>query len=844
MAALTLAELGRLAKVIVDRQSVNPGDVVIAQLLAPLPQDSVVLNNAGYNIDVSWRVTAVDPAPNADGTTVNNAAPAALDTDYIAPTGLHQLSAAFVLRPPYAAGAAPPARRYWVVARVTITWTTDITAAGGLGPLVPAGAVEQIVIEKASPPIDAVGLSGNDLIGRVTNLFKVEIPTAPLEPGGAIAARLRPVGAEDTEWDVESASEIAPQFDLAAKVQLEPVFRPLDALVNGVVGVGNQIIGLGVRLVMPLVRVIGGVGDGLVKIADAVLPGNQGGRGSRLSGLSRIDDALIALLNRLKIPRTNVFRDLQMPIDANLVNRNFTKNLVPRSATPPLPGPRGLLPTLPTLENRLELFDTLPAPLTQIPLASTMSIPLALNGVQWDYWRDPGFANALPAAEVFELEHTAGRWFKRVLAFKPPVAADSTIYLRIRINYSVPNPAGGAAIAQVATLPPIPIRLLRFDPLAFVGQQLQLSLPVDQVQPGEALDVALLTGLPVASSSLTDFNISFPLGALPLQTLPVTATWDVLNAAGVPLNQGTDYAVSGLSSLAKSFVFVPSLKVIRNESVAFDIRYLRVRLATAAQPGVNVTVGPLPLPVVALGVPMFVALFKYHFFGERNADEKVQVYVPSYYATHAPGWVESWDVFRDRLDELQRRLGQMLAKARSLPQLPQDFSATLVQRLSLWRATFDYVANRADSGKLLPLSGKLWDDPQWAGKYLSSHPLHPDNNNFFAPKTIVVVNDAQTSLQFQGIDEDGDWYSEDLNVNSTAARPVCILYPSYFSNGYYLMNWIPSAWQSPWTENVNTSCFLAWAYHWESHLHLIHASFDQNPGVTEWFASPAAIWRD
>lgn len=857
MAALTLGELGRLAKVLVDRTVADPGDVVTSQLLLPLPQDSVVLNNAGYTVDVSWRVTTDDPAPDADGTTVNNAPAAPLGTDYIAPTGLHQLNAAFVLRPPYGAGAAPAATGYWVVARVTITWTTDLTAAGALDPIVPAGAVDQLVIEKASPRIDANGLSGDDLISRVAGLFKVEIPTAPLEPGGTVAARLRPAGAEDQEWDIESATEIAPEFDLAAKVQLEPLFRPVGALVDGVIGVGNQILGLGVRLAMPLVRVIGAVGDGLVKVADAVLPGNQRGRGSRLSGLTRIDDALVALLNRLKIPRTNVFRDLQMPIDANLVNRNFTKNLVPRSATPPLPGPRGLLPTLPSLENRLELFDALPAPLLHIPLASSMSIPLTLDNVQWDYWRDDGFANALPAAEVFELEHTAGRLFKRVLAFTPPPDADSTVYLRVRINYSVPVPGGGATIAQVATLPAIPVRLLRFDPLAFVAQQFQLSVPLDQLEPGEQLDAALLTGLPASSSSLTDFGVSFPLGALPLQSLPLTAKWEVLDANLQPLVQGTDYAISGTTSLAKSIVFVPVLKVIRNEVVDFDVRYIRVALSTPGQPGVNVSIGPVAIPVLGLQVPLFVALFRYRLFKKR-AEETVRVYLPSYYTTHAPTWVESWDAFRDRLDELQRRIGRILANARSLPAIPEDFSATLVQRLSLWRGALDYVANRAVSGKLLFMSGRWWHDQEWAGKYLSRdpsepkpwHPEHPGHLGHHwhhwhrAPGTIVVVNDARTSLQFLSRDEDGDWVQQDVHIDCDANKPICILQPAKFWNGYSYLSWIPNDWLSSWDEGITVTCALFWRYHHEAHLHLIYASFDQDPGVTDWFVSPAAVWRD
>jgi hypothetical protein len=209
MAAITLAEIGRLAKVVVDQTNVDPGDVVGVHLALPLPSDRLELGSASaYTAHVSWRVTKVEPQADNYRTTANNPAGAIIGTEYIAPGGLHGLSTAVSLLPPIGDNA-PASQAYWVIASVTLSWASDLTAVGAAAP---AGAILQTSIEKTSPQITAARISDAELKTRVLDLFKIVAPAAPLEPGSEFTARLRPKGAEDASWDV-GASDVLLQHD-------------------------------------------------------------------------------------------------------------------------------------------------------------------------------------------------------------------------------------------------------------------------------------------------------------------------------------------------------------------------------------------------------------------------------------------------------------------------------------------------------------------------------------------------------------------------------------------------------------------------------------------------------
>lgn len=833
-----LLDVAKLATVIPSQTTVNPGDVVSAALVLPLPGDSPALGDFAYSVSVHWFVATGQPAPALDAhgfvTNVGALTRATLGTDYIAPLGLSQTAAVFGLMPPVAAaanGAAPAATPYWLVAEFTVRRPGAVTQA--TLPLLQHSEV------KASPQINAQGLSAANVLNRVLGLFKVEMPTPPLDPGSPISARLRPRGAEDAEWDVDAATEIAPQFDLAAKIPLEPLFKPLSRIVSGVFGIGNQILGNGVRLLTPLVRVIGAVGEGLQAIASAasnLFGGSSRSRGP-LSGLKGIGRDLERLLRRLRIRDVDIFRGLELPIDANLVNRNFTKHLVPRDAVPPLPGPSGLLPTVPTLENQLELTDALPAASSIVPVVGSLAIPLSINNVAWELWSTPNMApntQLVPGVDYLELDHTAARLFKRTLAIEPPIQADGTVYLRVRIAYTA------GTIIDALDLPLVPIRLLRFDPLAFVAQQLQLAVPVDSVEPAETLDVQLLSAIPLDSTSVTDFQVSFPLGQLPLRMLPITIAWEVLDENQQPLAEGIDYGLTGVTATGRSILFVPILQIMRREDPTPLVRYVQVVLTTQ-NPALQATIGPVPVPVLALQVPLFVALFRQPFFEDRDDDE-VQVLLPSFYVTQAPAWTDSWDTFRTRLNDLQGVLGRLLAIAGAGPPAPganQNLSPAAIRRLTLWRGAFDYVANRAQTGKLefLQSSGnhytgyiETWMLP---GYGISETP-------FRRAATIVVVNDAGSGLMFT---LDTILNGQLATVAGTPANPVCVVWKKRGWWRYWTSIPRYPAWPVAESVSVTDLPAVGWDVTIEGwDLIGVRASFDQHVPVQNYFRAPAELW--
>ena len=840
-----LDDIANLTRIAVDRTSVDSGNLVLANVVCPVPSSNSVGNSA-FSLSVVWWVTRTNPNVDAFGVPTNATPPAILGTEYIAPAGTTGLSAVFGLMPPFvnANPAIVPPTPYWIVARVVISWAADLTTGGALPP---AGTVTQKSVDKAIGPINANGLALDDLTDRIIALFKVEIPGAPVDPGNPITARLRPKSAEDAPWDVESASEIAPQFDLAAKVQLEPLFRPLGRIINGVFGVGNQIVGTAAKIVSSLVR---GIASVIGKIP---------GVGTPKVGRS-LDRTLDRLIRRLRIRDVGIFKGLELPIDANLVNRNFTKNLVPHNATPPLPGPRSLLPSVPTLENQLEVMDTLPVDVSLIPIAGNLTIPLLLNNVVWELWDNPNppAGNQLVANVNFlELDHTAGRNFKRTLAIEPPSLADSVVYLRVQINCTinddVANPgnaarnAGPRIAGHVVTLPLIPIRLLRLDPLAFVTQQLQLAASVEQVELGETVDFDLQSSIPLQSTAPGNFQASFPLGELPLRTIPINVVWQVLdNPNGNVLVEGTDYALSGTTSDSRSIIFAPVIQVIRRENPVAVMRYVQVVLAAGALP--PQTIGPIGIPVVPVLVPLFVAFLQYAFFGERTDDDTVQVLLPSFYVSHAPDWVESWDTFRERLDDLSKRVGQLLAAAAETSAATPAaagsvaaFSGSIVERLTLLRGALDYVVNRPKTGKLEFMVGRDWEH---LGKYNAVRNSDVSAEPMGIPGTIIVINDALTEFELTGIfDSSRQRTAKTLEVQGTQNDPVCVLWPVYLSDGYYWIKWIPNRLVSRWTNGVSVTCILAYDYWRTLAFDQVACTFDQAPGVNDYMPSPAAVWR-
>jgi len=819
-----LLDIAKATDVVLSHATVQPGDLVFAHLAPPVPGDTTALGDYAFMVDfVRWRVTTTAPTFDANGF-VNPLPPAATPgTDFTAPLGLEQAAAVFGLMPPFGA-AAPAPKAYWLIAEFTLRRAMAVNVLDVL----------KLSVAKASPQINAAGFSGPELINKVLGLFKVDMPPAPVEPGASVTARLLPRGAEDAEWDVDAATDVMPNLELAAAIQLEPLLKPLSRIIGGVFGTTNEILGSGARLFAIFTRVFAAL--------------------SKFFGRN-IDRDLKRLLRRLRIRNVDIFKGLELPIDIDVVNRNFTKHLVPRDPLRPLPGPRGLLPIVPSLEKQLELTDMLPQPASAIPVVGTLSVPISISQVNWSLWRNPGPANQLTTGtDYVEVEHTAGRLFKRTFAIVPPMPADSVIYLQVIINYTV-DPAA-AAIAQAVTLPLVPVRLLGFDPLATIAQQLELSLPVDPLEPGEELQVQLLSSLLAAADiSASGFKIPLAVGELPPLQASIQTTWAVLDQNVQPtLGEGSDFSVTGGTSVARSIVFVPIVQIMRREDAVPLFRYIEVTLALSSlslpagplplpvlPPRI---VGPLPVPVLPLEVPLFIAGFKRRLFTQ--GDDEVTVVLPNFYTTQGPSWVESWETFRERLNDLKEKVERLLSIAGGTaaggagtaatplpPGATQKLTDPNVRKFTLLRGALDYVANRPTSKQRLLFVNQ---STQPNGDYRSES---VQGENW---KTIVVFNDRNTWLWVKGLFD--LWSYNSIRVQGTPARPMCILWteakkkdPIYLWP-FWTFDWIPK--QPDWPPGEDAIVFYQpnW-YAWR--IHSVSFDFDQQLPINKYFPSPASL---
>src|SRR5207237_4118410 len=98
-----------------------------------------------------------------------------------------------------------------------------------------------------------------------------------------------------------------------------------------------------------------------------------------------------------------------------------------------------------------------------------------------------------------------------------------------------------------------------------------------------------------------------------------------------------------------------------------------------------------------------------NFFLE-TGDDKAVVFLPEFYVTQAPTWVDSWEAFQSKINDIQSRIGRLVALATNaaapgVPATPPaaaataNFADSVARRLSLLHGALDYVANRA-TGKL------------------------------------------------------------------------------------------------------------------------------------------------
>jgi hypothetical protein len=266
------------------------------------------------------------------------------------------------------------------------------------------------------------------------------------------------------------------------------------------------------------------------------------------------------------------------------------------------------------------------------------------------------------------------------------------------------------------------------------------------------------------------------------------------------------------------------------------VRYVQVTLTAPHPDGqLQAVVGPVAVPVLGLQVPLFVALFERAFFRERSADV-VQVLVPNFYVTQAPGWTANWETFRTRLNELSAVLTRLLSIMGAGPPAPGAGSILAdpeIRRLSLWRGVFDYVANRAQTGKL----EFLWSSAGIGYTAYITPIFFPtpglSESPFRTARTIIVVNDASSQLRFA---EAGSWLTQPTDVMGTNDDPVCVL--SKAAAFMPAWGWIPRAPQWPEAVAVTGLRPATWQ------LRVVRVSFDQVvPLVHNAFPAPAETWH-
>jgi hypothetical protein len=412
--------------------------------------------------------------------------------------------------------------------------------------------------------------------------------------------------------------------------------------------------------------------------------------------------------------------------------------------------------------------------------------------------------------------------------------------LKVQIR-SVVDPLG-TALNQPVKLPNVPIRLVGIDPLALVAEQFELTTGVEYLEPGDELPVQLVSSLPLQTTDPRNIQVDLPLGVLPTRQLPISITWEVLDQANNLLADGTAYSLTGTSATARSIILVPTLSIMRREEPAVSVVYIRIRLSMASPP-LQQVIGPLAVPVLPLQLPLFIAAFEKNFFLE-TGDDRVVVFLPEFYVSQAPTWVDSWEAFQSKINDIQLRIGRLAALATNSalpgnPAIPPaaaanaNFSDLVARQLSLIRGALDYVANRA-TGKLEFL--RAWS---FGGVRYAAYPWHVGISHDFLKKaqTLIIANDSDTEIVL--------WSShwDSVVVNGTPNTPLAVLYRNYESDpgDPWRFWWIPSqmlGW--PVGEDVN----VTWtdADNWQ--IYMVSAKFDQYLRTNKYFPSPAELFTD
>lgn len=287
--------------------------------------------------------------------------------------------------------------------------------------------------------------------------------------------------------------------------------------------------------------------------------------------------------------RDGVARGVQLPINVQVRNADFTKHLVRREDDDPLhrltPRPRQL-PEVPGLVDEMQVADRLPDNAAFLELGP-LRLPFAIKDATWAFVQGDGEGTALPAERYRFVEGTAARRLIRSIQLGVP-AADTALRLVVRLQFGFDAKqlaAEGLEPLQDGwvALPAIPVQWLGLDVLGLVAEQVTLAAPAT-VPAGGRIPASLACPLfAPADPAAKEVQGAATVGE-GLQ-VPFTVTqvgWRLLDAAGNEVQR--DAGRPGFAALAARLdAGLPASDEPRVLEASFRLRAGDGRLVAAAE---------------------------------------------------------------------------------------------------------------------------------------------------------------------------------------------------------------------------------------------------------------------
>jgi hypothetical protein len=253
--------------------------------------------------------------------------------------------------------------------------------------------------------------------------------------------------------------------------------------------------------------------------------------------------------------RDGVARGVQLPINVQVKNADFTKHLVRREDEDPVykltPRARQL-PEVPGLVDEMQVADRLPDGVAAFE-AGPLRLPFSIKGATWQLFRSPGERDELPASRYRFAEGTAGRNLVRSLQLGVP-EADTVLRLVVKLQFGFdPNQVAAEGLPPLpdswVALPDVPLRWLGADVLDLVAQQITLSAPAT-VPPGGPVPASLACPLfAQADPAATEVGGTATLGeGVPVPFKITNVQWRLLDTTGQERQR--DAGRTGFAALA------------------------------------------------------------------------------------------------------------------------------------------------------------------------------------------------------------------------------------------------------------------------------------------------------